>query len=249
MLGRSRRAAWTRCSVVPTPAKCSCIHPNAKNEEHRPCFQSRRCFSSSQGLQAQFWEISGIRPWPPNTMLWQEKPLAGWPRDKWVREKNSVVFADRGGWMNAARFASFCSPSLSKGHWRFWKILHSKLRCRKELLIKWDIKRSYFIKKMQCLGYDVDIPASEEIVGAHVSLIYQKKGKTNTKSWKPKAEKSKLGERHILLMVINHWNKLSREEAESHLLMFSQQMHLLCQRGCFQQIYVIGLVTRGTGKI
>lgn len=47
-------------------------------------------------------------------------------------------------------------------------------------------------------------------------------------------------------MVINHCNKLPREVAESHLRMFSEQMYLFSQAGCFQQTHGIGLDTGGT---
>lgn len=52
---------------------------------------------------------------------------------------------------------------------------------------------------MQCLGYDMDIPASEEIVGAHVSLIYQKKRQNKYQKLKAEGREIQIrGKTHII---------------------------------------------------
>lgn len=51
-------------------------------------------------------------------------------------EKSNVVDTDRDGQADIAEFVLLFCPYFSKGHWRFWKILHYKLRCRERFLIK-----------------------------------------------------------------------------------------------------------------
>lgn len=158
---KSFRTTWAHSS--------SFIQPNAKSREHGLRSRNRMWISSSQGLQTGILELNGNQPWPPNTTLWQEQPLAGWPREVSGSEKQFSIYRESWSswycWICVTLWLIFFKRSLEllentalevKMKRKFpYQMRHKEVMLFIEKIIK---------KEKQCLGCGTDLPAPEEIV-------------------------------------------------------------------------------------